>query len=88
MDVAYSAPRFKRPPVSKRAAIAGPAEDRYFARAVPMFRSRNHFRVPSLKIGPVIFFIVAAVLIGGLAVLAVIDPSPTVKHFEVPVTKG
>jgi hypothetical protein len=53
-----------------------------------MFRSRNHFRVPTLKIGPVIFFIIAAVLIGGLAVLAVIEPSPTVKHFEVPVTKG
>ena len=53
-----------------------------------MFRSRNHFRVPSFKIGPVIIFVIAAVLIGGLAVLAVIDPAPTMKHFEVPVTKG
>jgi hypothetical protein len=53
-----------------------------------MFRSRNHFRVPSLKIGPVVVFVLAAVLIGGLAVLAVIDPAPPVKHFEVPVTKG
>ncbi len=55
---------------------------------MPMFRSRNHFRVPSFKIGPVIVFAVAVVLIGGLAVLAVIEPRPTVKHFEVPVTKG
>jgi hypothetical protein len=53
-----------------------------------MFRSRSHFRVPTLKIGPVIVFVVVAVLIVGLAVLAVIEPSPTVKHFEVPVTKG
>jgi hypothetical protein len=54
-----------------------------------MFRSRNHFRVPTtLKIGPVIFFILAVVLIGGLAVLAVIEPRPAMKHFEVPVTKG
>lgn len=53
-----------------------------------MFRSRSHFRVPTLKIGPVIIFVVAAVLIGGLAVLAVIEPAPTIKHFEVPVTKG
>jgi hypothetical protein len=53
-----------------------------------MFRSRSHFRVPTLKIGPVIVFVIVAVLIGGLAVLAVIEPSPTVKHFEVPVTKG
>jgi hypothetical protein len=53
-----------------------------------MFRSRSHFRVPTLKIGPLIVFVIVAVLIGGLAVLAVIEPSPTVKHFEVPVTKG
>ena len=55
---------------------------------MPLFRSRSHFRVPTLKIGPVIVFVLAAVLIGGLAVLAVIDPSSTMKHFEVPVTKG
>jgi hypothetical protein len=53
-----------------------------------MFRSRNHFRVPALKIVPVIVFVVVAVLVGGLAVLAVIEPAPTMKHFEVPVTKG
>ncbi len=53
-----------------------------------MFRSRSHFRVPTLKLGPVVVFVLAAVLIGGLAVLAVVEPSPPVRHFEVPVTKG
>ena len=53
-----------------------------------MFRSRNHFRVPTLKLGPVIAVVVAAVLIGGLAILAVIEPRPAMRHFEVPVTKG
>jgi hypothetical protein len=53
-----------------------------------MFRSRNHFRVPTLKLGPVIAVVVAAVLIGGLTILAVIEPRPAMRHFEVPVTKG
>ncbi|MBS0538802.1 MAG: hypothetical protein JSR47_08600 [Proteobacteria bacterium] len=53
-----------------------------------MFRSRNHFRVPSFKIGPLVAFVLAVVVIGGLAVLAVIEPAPPVKHFEVPVNKG
>jgi len=53
-----------------------------------MFRSRNHFRVPTLKLGPVIAVVVAAVLIGGLAILAVIEPRPPMRHFEVPVTRG
>ncbi len=55
---------------------------------MPLFRSRNHFRVPTLKLGPVIAFVVAVVLIGGLTILAVIEPRPPVRHFEVPVTKG
>ena len=53
-----------------------------------MFRSRNHFRVPTLKIGPVIFFVVSVVLVVGLVMLAVIEPRPAMRHFEVPVTKG
>ena len=44
--------------------------------------------MPSLKLGPIIMFVVAVVLIGGLALLAVLDPQPPVQHFEVPVTKG
>ena len=53
-----------------------------------MFRSRNHFRVPTLKLGPVIAVVVVAVLIVGLTILAVIEPRPAMRHFEVPVTKG
>ncbi len=53
-----------------------------------MFRSRNHFRVPSFKIGPVIIFVIAAVLIGGLAVLAVIDPSPDGEALRSPGHQG
>ncbi len=55
---------------------------------MPLFRSRNHFRVPTLKLGPVIVVVVALVLIVGLTLLAVIEPRPAVRHFEVPVTKG
>ena len=53
-----------------------------------MFRSRSHFRVPTLKLGPVIAVVVAAVLIGSLTILAVIEPRPAMRHFEVPVTRG
>jgi hypothetical protein len=65
--------------------IAAPAPDGYFARAVPMFRSRNHFRVPTIKLGPVMVAVVLLVLVGGLVALAVIEPRPPLKHFEVPV---
>jgi hypothetical protein len=53
-----------------------------------MFRSRNHFRVPALKLWPVVIFVLAVVVIGGLVMLAVVEPTPPMKHFEVPVTKG
>jgi hypothetical protein len=53
-----------------------------------MFRSRNHFRVPALKLWPVVVVVVVLVLIGGLVMLAVVEPTPPMKHFEVPVTKG
>ncbi len=50
-----------------------------------MFRSRNRFAVPTLKIGPVIFVVVLCLLIAGLVALAVIEPRPPQRHFEVPV---
>ncbi len=50
-----------------------------------MFRSRNHFRVPTLRLGPTVAVIVAGVLIAGLVALAVIEPRPPTRHFEVPV---
>lgn len=55
---------------------------------MPLFRSRNHFRVPTLKLVPVLVIVVVVLLIGGLTLLAVVEPAPTVRHFEVPVTKG
>jgi len=52
---------------------------------VPLFRSRNRFSVPTLKLGPVITVVVAGLLVAGLVALAVIEPRPPVRHFEVPV---
>jgi hypothetical protein len=50
-----------------------------------MFRSRNHFRVPTLRLGPVVAVVVVSLLIAGLVALAVIEPRPPLRHFEVPV---
>ncbi|HMK00396.1 MAG TPA: hypothetical protein VK552_13855 [Reyranella sp.] len=50
-----------------------------------MFRSRHRFTVPTLKIGPVIVVVVVCLLVAGLVALAVIEPRPPVRHFEVPV---
>jgi len=50
-----------------------------------MFRSRNQFRVPALRLGPVVAVVVIALLIAGLVALAVIEPRPPVRQFEVPV---
>lgn len=52
---------------------------------MPLFRSRNRFSVPTLKFGPVVAVIVVSLLIAGLVALAVIEPRPPVRHFEVPV---
>lgn len=52
---------------------------------MPLFRSRNRFSVPTVKLGPVIAVIVVGLLIAGLVALAVIEPRPPVRHFEVPV---
>jgi hypothetical protein len=53
---------------------------------VALFRSRNHFRVPTLRLGPVVAVIVVGLLIAGLVALAVIEPRPPLRHFEVPVS--
>ena len=52
---------------------------------MPLFRSRNQFSVPTLKLGPVVTVIVVSLLVAGLVALAVIEPRPPVRHFEVPV---
>jgi hypothetical protein len=53
---------------------------------VALFRSRNHFRVPTLRLGPVVAVVVVGLLIAGLVALAVIEPRPPMRHFEVPVS--
>ena len=50
-----------------------------------MFRSRYHFRLPSFRLGPLVVFVVICLVAVGLAVLAIIEPRPQLKHFEVPV---
>jgi hypothetical protein len=50
-----------------------------------MFRSKNRFAVPAVKIGPVIILVVVLLLIAGVVALAFIEPRPPVRHFEVPV---
>jgi hypothetical protein len=50
-----------------------------------MFRSRNRFTVPALKIGPAVIVVILLLLVAGLVALAVIEPRPPVRHFEVPV---
>lgn len=52
---------------------------------MPLFRSRNRFNVPNLRIGPIIAVAVATLLVAGVVVLAVLEPRPPLKHFEVPV---
>ena len=52
---------------------------------MPLFRSRSHFRVPTLTFGPVGVFVVASLLIAGLVALAVIEPRPPMRHFEVTI---
>ncbi|MFO1162098.1 MAG: hypothetical protein U1E60_24890 [Reyranellaceae bacterium] len=52
---------------------------------MPLFRSRHRLNVPALKIGPVIFIILIGLVIAGLVALAVIEPRPPLRHFEVPV---
>jgi hypothetical protein len=52
---------------------------------VPLFRSRNHFRVPTIKVVPLLVVLVALALVGGVVALALIEPAPPLRHYEVPV---
>jgi hypothetical protein len=51
-----------------------------------LFRSRNRFSVPTVKLGPLVVVIIVSLLIAGLVALAVIEPRPPMRHFEVPVS--
>lgn len=50
-----------------------------------LFRSRHRLNVPTLKIGPIIVVILVGLVIAGLVALAVMEPRPPLRHFEVPV---
>jgi hypothetical protein len=50
-----------------------------------MFRSRNRFSMPTLRFGPVIIVAVVALLVAGLVALAVVEPRPPLRHFEITV---
>lgn len=52
---------------------------------MPLFRSKTRFSVPTLKLGPVVAVTVVALVVAGLVALAVIEPRPPMRHFEVPV---
>lgn len=50
-----------------------------------MLRSRNRLGMPSVRIWLAVAVLVVVLLIAGLVALAVIEPQPPVRHFEVPV---
>jgi hypothetical protein len=52
-------------------------------RRVPLFRSKT--QLPTFRLGPFLIFLVICVVALGVAALAVLEPRPPVKHFEVPV---
>jgi len=53
-------------------------------RRVPLFRSRTP-SLPALRLGPLAAIIVLCLIGVGLAALAVFEPRPPTRHFEVPV---
>ncbi len=50
-----------------------------------MFRSRYHFRLPSFRLGPLLVLVLIILVVGGLAALAIFEPRPQLRQFEVPV---
>jgi hypothetical protein len=42
-------------------------------------------QLPALRLGPLVFVVAVLVVVGGLVALAVFEPRPPLKHFEVPV---
>ncbi len=41
--------------------------------------------MPTLRLGPVILVALLALVIAGLVALAVVEPRPPLRHFEIPV---
>jgi len=53
-------------------------------RRVPIFRSKGP-SLPSFRLGPLAVVVVLCLIVGGLVALAVLEPRPPLKHYEVPV---
>jgi len=54
-------------------------------RRVPLFRSKSYLQLPALRLGPLLIIVAVLVVLCGLVALAVFEPRPPLKHFEVPV---
>jgi hypothetical protein len=54
-------------------------------RRVPIFRSKGHSLPSSSRLVPLMVGVVVCLVLLALAALAVFEPRPPVKHFEVPV---
>jgi hypothetical protein len=52
-------------------------------RRVPLFRSKP--QMPTFRVGPLLIVVVLCVVALGAVALAVFEPRPPTKHFEVPV---
>lgn len=52
---------------------------------MPLFRSRSHLQLPAVRLGPLAVIVVLCLVLAGLVALAVFEPGPPLKHFEVPV---
>lgn len=52
---------------------------------MPIFRSRSHLQLPAVRPGPLAVIVVLCLVLAGLVALAVFEPGPSLKHFEVPV---
>lgn len=52
-------------------------------RRVPLFRSKP--QMPAFRLGPLLIVVLLGVVAVGAVALAVFEPRPPVKHFEVPV---
>jgi hypothetical protein len=53
-------------------------------RRVPLFRSKGP-SLPAFRLGPLAAVVLLCLVVVGLMALAVFEPRPPLKHFEVPV---
>ena len=52
---------------------------------MPIFRSKGHSLPSSSRLVPLTIAVVVCLVLISLAALALLEPRPPVKHFEVPV---